>query len=169
VGPYQIDHIGTVFSVRLDEGLPLVTVKEGSVLLSNDHLAHVDLKAGRQARVTAREGQISIVVRALSDGDILNQLSWVGGKLRFESETAAHMSQEINRYNATQIEVIGSALQGFRFGGAFDPSDPTRFVATLSDLKPGMVECRLDGNFLRVRESTHLGHSDLGWQVCITK
>lgn len=168
-GPYQISHIGTVFAVRLDDaGLPLVTVKDGSVMLSNDHLAHVDLKGGRQAKVTAQEGWISIVVRTLSDSDIRNQLSWAEGTLIFNSETASLIAQELNRYNRTQIEIMGSALGEHRLGGRFNPSDPLGFAAMLSKAERG-VECRLDERFLRIRESTHPGHPDPGWKDCIPK
>jgi len=130
--------VGTVFSVRVDNGLQVV-VSEGTVAIERE---------GREvARVTAGEkysvGSGGDVLRAARDPDeIKRSLVWREGKVAFAGETLAQAAAEFNRYNAVQIEIADPTVGAMRFGGYFRATDPEGFAAALEGSLPVETERR---------------------------
>lgn len=158
-GANLIQDIGTRFSVnRLPSGT-VVSVTEGSVQVSTDHLAALDGGMGEWAaswlpnKVAAIErpgvrvepmnqpvhlvaGQAAHIARngkALARGkaDSDQQASLNNQRLTFHDDTLADIAAEFNRYNTTQIEINGDTLRLQRYSGVFDAKDAKSFLQFL--------------------------------------
>ncbi|MGY3040275.1 transmembrane sensor [Rhodanobacter sp. TND4EL1] len=158
-GANMIQDIGTRFSVnRLPSGT-IVSVTEGSVQVTSDHLAALDSGLGEWAsswlpgKLAAIErpgvkveplgqvvhlvaGQAAHIARngkALTRGSVdeESQAPANASRLTFHDDTLADIVAEFNRYNATQIVIDGDALRLQRYSGVFDANDASSFLQFL--------------------------------------
>ncbi|GAA0308505.1 FecR family protein [Sphingomonas oligophenolica] len=57
---------------------------------------------------------------------------WPSGMLTFENAPLAQVVREANRYNVTQISLVGGTVQALRFSGTFRPTDPSSLARMLA-------------------------------------
>ncbi|TAM21207.1 MAG: DUF4880 domain-containing protein [Rhodanobacter sp.] len=158
-GANMIQDVGTRFSVnRLPSGT-IVSVIEGMVQVSVDHLAALDGGIGAwaaswlPAKVAAIKrpgarveslnrplhlgaGQTAHIARngealTRSHVDEESQSPANDGRLTFHNDTLADIAAEFNRYNARQIVVDGNAARLQRYSGVFDANDSASFLQFL--------------------------------------
>ena len=158
-GANMIQDVGTRFSVnRLPSGT-IISVSEGSVQVTADHLAALDNGVGAwlatwlPARVAAIErpgakvepldhvvhlvaGEAAHIARngnALTLGRVDQESQTPGNvnRLTFHDDTLADIAAEFNRYNPTPIVVEGDAVRLQRYSGVFDATDANSFLQFL--------------------------------------
>ncbi len=143
---------GTRFAVARRDFEVIVTVEEGSVLVSRNRArsSAVALGAGQQA-IVAKAG--SPVVRRV---DASRALAWSNRHLVFEDDTIAAAAEEFNRRNRVQI-VVDPALGVQRVYGQFHADDPTSFAESIAAGKKGVVLQRSrDVIRLQLAEQPHI-------------
>ena len=158
-GGNMIQDIGTRFSVnRLPSGT-IVSVTEGSVQVSVDHLAALDGGLGEWAAswlpgksaaierpgakveslgqglhlVAGEAAHIARNGKSLTRGSVAEDRPALAHarRLTFHDDTLADIAAEFNRYNATQIVIEGNALRLQRYSGVFDATDANSFLQFL--------------------------------------
>lgn len=144
-GKGMVRAVGTAFAVQLVSNKIQVTVSEGRV----DLAALVEKSGGKESssdqlpgraqlkKIGSLEmGQIAsfssqaIVmedadspttadIHTLTEQELARQLSWREGYLVFAGDSLAHVIEEVNRYQPTQVEIADPALGELRIGGRF--------------------------------------------------
>jgi transmembrane sensor len=125
---------GTRFAVARRELEVIVTVEEGTVLVSRDRAqsSAVALEGGQQAIVA--EAWPPIVRRV----NARRALAWSNRHLVFADDTIATAAEEFNRRNRVQI-VVDPALGAQRVYGQFHADDPTSFAESIAAGKRGVL------------------------------
>lgn len=137
-GLADVRAVGTVFSVRVDDGLS-VAVTEGVVEVEKEGVLISRISAGetfalKSSGDTARRGgQTEEIERALA---------WRDGKVAFAGATLAEAAAELNRYNKVQIDIADADAAALRFGGYFRATDPDSFATALEKSLPVKAERR---------------------------
>lgn len=130
VGNRKIFDIGTKFSVRRDGNQIEVVIEAGRVRVE---------APGARGDVETVEAGAGATIRGQADGtlllqkspaDIGNRLSWRRGILAFRDQPLAAVADEFNRYNATQLVVVGTARNRL-VGGRFRASNARSFADLL--------------------------------------
>jgi len=134
-GNRRITDLGTKFSVLRDGDRVVVVVKEGQVrvdLIGEDPAAApaAPVLAERNTVVIARDAETLVAVK--SQQEIDNAMLWRSGLLFFSQEALADVVEDINRYNARKIEVVGPA-RNIRIGGSFRRDNIEGFKQLLRD------------------------------------
>jgi transmembrane sensor len=80
--------------------------------------------------VIARNNETLVAPKTPQEID--NDMSWRSGMLFFNQETLAEVADDINRYNARKIEVVGPA-RDIRSGGSFRRDNIEGFKQLLRD------------------------------------
>lgn len=123
----EVRAVGTVFSVRVDEGLE-VAVSEGTVVVE---------RAGRRlGTVTVGEKLAlspsgELVRRGGEQDEIARSMAWRDGRVAFAGETLRDAAAEFNRYNKVKLQVSDETVAKLRFGGWFSATDPEGFANAL--------------------------------------
>jgi transmembrane sensor len=131
-GNRRITDLGTKFSVRRDGDRVVVVVKEGQVrvdVIAPDHVS-APVVAERNTVVIARDNETLITLKPPQEID--NDMLWRSGVLSFNQEPLADVADDINRYNARKIEVMGPA-RDIRIGGSFRSDNIEGFKQLLRD------------------------------------
>jgi transmembrane sensor len=125
---------GTRFAVDRREHDVIVTVEEGTVLVSDGkgHSGSVSLTAAEQLTVS---GVWQPVVRAV---DAARELAWSNRSLVFEDDTVAAAAEEFNRLNRVQL-IVDPALGSQQVRGVFHADDPASFAESIATLRKGIV------------------------------
>lgn len=125
---------GTRFGVSRRELEVIVTVEEGTVLVSSDRAGSgpVALEVGEQAIVAATWPPR---VRRV---DAARALAWSSRRLVFEDDTVATAAEEFNLRNRVQI-VIDPAIGAQRVYGQFHADDPVSFAESIAAQRKGVV------------------------------
>jgi ferric-dicitrate binding protein FerR (iron transport regulator) len=112
----------------------LVTVEEGTVLVSSDRVpsSAVALAAGEQAIVTATWPP------AVRNVNVARALAWSNRHLVFDADTVASAAAEFNRRNRVQI-VVDMSLGSQRVYGQFHADDPGSFAESIAAQRKGVV------------------------------
>jgi len=181
-GANTIRDIGTRFSVnRLPSGT-IVSVTEGSVQVTRNHLAALDNGLGEWAASWLPEELTSIQrpgmpVEALDKGTLVvagqaahiarNGSALIRGtveddsaapanasRLVFRDDTLADIAAEFNRYNTAQITIDGDALGQQRYSGVFDATDAASFMQFLECCSGLAVTRRADRWLIQVRATS---------------
>jgi len=134
-GNRRITDLGTKFSVLRDGDRVVVVVKEGQVrvdLIGEDPASApaAPVLAERNTVVIARDAETLVAVK--SQQEIDNAMLWRSGLLFFSQEALADVVEDINRYNARKIEVVGAA-RNIRIGGSFRRDNIEGFKQLLRD------------------------------------
>lgn len=140
-GNRRITDLGTKFSVFRDGDRVEVVVKEGQVrvdMIAPDQVS-APVVAERNTVIIARDKETLVAAKAPEE--INNQMLWLSGMLAFNQESLADVAEEMNRYNARKIQVVGRA-RDIRIGGSFR-----------SDNIEGFKQLLRDGFGLRIVES----------------
>jgi transmembrane sensor len=124
---------GTRFAVDRREHDVIVTVEEGTVLVSDGKgSGSIPLAAAEQLTVS---GARQPVVRAV---DAAHELAWSNRNLVFEDDTVAAAAEEFNRLNRVQL-TVDPALGSKQVRGVFHADDPASFADSIATLRRGVV------------------------------
>ncbi len=136
---------GTRFAVSRSGRDVIVTVEEGSVLVSDGttESSAVALTAEQQVKVS---GTWPPVVEHV---DAARELAWSERRLIFESNTVAAAAREFNRRNRVQI-LVDPALGAEQVRGMFQADDPASFAEFITVAKKGVVLQR-SGDVIRLQ------------------
>jgi len=155
-GTARVRVVGTSFNIRDRADTVDVTVLEGAVqvtaneaLPDNQRSAPGDVapvKAGENARVASGR----VVTSPASD--VVETLSWRERRLVFHEATLEDMAREFNRYNNSQIKVIGSVASRVLFKTAtFSADRPQSLILYLSKDPSVSIEAVSDTWVIRDR------------------
>ncbi len=131
VGSALIEDVGTRFGLRRKADSLDIAVESGEVNVSIGQHA-VQLTAGETTTTSIRPEAPAPVVRTVGASQIGNMLAWRAGELVFAGETLADVVEEINRYNARQIQIADPKVAQLRLGGRFRATEPEEFTQLLS-------------------------------------
>jgi len=125
---------GTRFAVARSERDVIVTVEEGTVLVSNGagQSGAVPLTAAEQVTIS---GSWPPAVQRV---DAERELAWSNRQLVFEDDTVAAAAEQFNRRNRVQI-VVDSALAAKQVRGRFQADDPASFADVIAAGKKGVA------------------------------
>jgi transmembrane sensor len=125
---------GTRFGVSRRQLEVIVTVEEGTVLVSDDR--------GRSSPVALAGGEQAIVANAwppvVRRVNAARALAWSNRHLVFDADTVAAAAEEFNRRNRVQI-VVDPALGPQRVYGQFHADDPASFAQSIAAQRKGIV------------------------------
>jgi transmembrane sensor len=125
---------GTRFGVSRNDREAIVTVEEGTVLVSRDRdqSEAIEVEGGEQTLVT---GAWPPAVRRV---DAVRALAWSSRRLIFDNESVADAVAEFNRRNRVQL-VVDPAVTKQRVFGEFYADDPRSFADSLANTRKGIV------------------------------
>lgn len=162
-GSVAVQAIGTRFVVYRQQQATVVTVVEGTVLVSPVGRASEDspesvLDSTEQESGSSPAAILGATpthaiggtlelhagekVTVATDGtiakpaaaDVESATSWARGRMVFDSATLEAVVREFNRYNAEHLVILDAALNDRRISGVFKIGDPEAFVALLAEL-----------------------------------
>jgi transmembrane sensor len=136
---------GTRFGVSRREHEVIITVEEGTVLVSTEDArsSAVALEGGQQVIV---DGSWPPVIRPV---EAPRALAWSNRHLVFDDDTVAAAAEEFNRRNRVQL-VVDPALSGQRVFGQFQADDPSSFAESLAAARKG-VAVQQSGDVIRLQ------------------
>ena len=125
---------GTRFGVERREQEVVVTVEEGTVLVTNGHggTSSVALAAGDQVTVSGRWPP------AIERVNTARELAWSNRRLVFESDTLSAAAAEFNRRNRVQI-VVDPTLGARQVRGSFQADDPVSFAESIAIARKAVI------------------------------
>jgi len=125
---------GTRFAVDRREHDVIVTVEEGTVLVSDGkgRSGAVPLTAEEQLTVSGEWPP------RLQHVDAARELAWSNRRLVFENDTVAAAAEEFNRRNRVQL-IVDPALGSEQVRGVFHADDPGSFADSIATLRKGVV------------------------------
>jgi transmembrane sensor len=155
----EIVAVGTVFSVRLDSSRPLagdivsVALVEGQVTVhpdakrtSGNEASALTLKPGdRWRRFGPAEGSDASPTVEVDRPRMESVVAWKRNEAMFDDIDLADAIKELNRYNRTQIVLVGDASLGkLRVSGVYRTGDTAGFARAVATLH-GLVVHERDG------------------------
>ncbi|MDF3937103.1 FecR family protein [Pseudomonas citronellolis] len=137
---------GTRFNVWTDPSQMLVTLLEGSVVVSPP--AGVDsnsaqLTPGMQARYSKASRQFELAQVAPGDA-----IAWIDGRLVLEDQALQAAIPLINRYLPHPVRLDDPTVAAMRIGGIYDTSDLQALVDSLPKVLPVDLRKRSDGSIV---------------------
>lgn len=149
-GGSEVEALGTVFSVRLADGVAhladklAVTLVEGQVKVSADPSAGFGGLAPSSPVLMHAGERIQLAKLAIGDGRAQQQLdrprmdrllAWKRNEAVFEDVRLSDAIAEMNRYSRTKIILAGDAVLGqLRVSGQFRTGDNANFAQAVSAL-----------------------------------
>lgn len=120
-------------AVRVGGDAAAVTVKSGSV--SVDQKA-TETGSRQSAGFAAVYGPVGGRVQRVSTAEIDRALAWRQGAIALNGQTLEQAVAEFNRYNRQRISVDDTAVSGLRLAGYFQSTEPSSFVAAVTNAFP---------------------------------
>lgn len=118
--------LGTAFDVALNDESVEVTLEHGSLRVEvANSLDQVVLKPGESVEYSDKG--ISMPQKI----ELGEALAWHEGRFVFNNATLDDVLQQIERYRAGRVIVLGSALGGRRISGSFSLKDPNAALSSL--------------------------------------
>lgn len=142
-GAVSISDLGTEFNVLRDRSALTVTVREGSVRVT-DAGGAVDLSPGDQAKV--ENGRI-----ASRRVDPEDAFAWRTGRLIYHDAPLSDVVADLNRYSATPISIGDRAATAQRFSGVLIIGRAEAMTARLEAFLPLRSEHNAGGIVIRSR------------------
>jgi transmembrane sensor len=145
-GPADIADLGTIFDVRLNPELTVVTVVEGRVAVAPAPLRGKGaagsgqpprVQLGPNQQISVAEGHWPVTPIAV---DSQRATSWLHRQIAFDHEPLERVAAEFNRYAPKPIEITAPALRHLEVSGVFSTDDPEEFLAFLRSLEGVRVE-----------------------------
>lgn len=119
--------VGTRFTVALRDHGTVVTVAEGSVLVSRSvPPGSITVSADQQTSTSPMSDLVAHEV------DVRLESAWVNRQLIFDHETLGDAIEEFNRRNRVQLRVGDRAIASLPVRGVFDADDPLAFAETIA-------------------------------------
>jgi transmembrane sensor len=154
-GMSVVQAIGTQFNVHRTQGGTTVAVVEGVVEVTSR--ANVDRPGATSAPVrperlvAGEQAQLSTQGEMLqhSAAEIERVVAWRERRLIFRDEPLVSIAAEFNRYNDTQLLIVGPTTGARRVTGVFDADKPDALVAFLAGDPQLSVEVRDDEVVIR--------------------
>jgi len=146
-GGKRVTALGTEFDVRVGERLFEVTLLEGRVGVSPEHVGAsssanaatlAELRPGQQFVAT---GGSRPLVRVADVGRVV---SWRDGQIVFENERLDAAIAEMNRYSRRKVVLGDPQLASLKISGAFNAGDTHTFVEALTSYFPIQRDPRED-------------------------
>ncbi len=109
-----------------------------------------NLVAGERAHIASNGRALTLGRDEASPAS--TSTSTAGKRLRFHDDTLADIAAEFNRYNVTQLQVIGEPAQSQRYSGVFDADDAASFVQFLDCCSP--LRVARDDRVVRIHTAT---------------
>ena len=127
-GNGQVTVTGTRFNVRLDQQQAVVSLDEGSVVLTADPASAgpVRLAAGQQATLS---GMGISKPRAF---DRTQVTGWTRGQFVFYNAPLSAVVETLNRYHPGHIAIRGEALGNLTVSGVFSTKEPDQALSTIT-------------------------------------
>ncbi len=126
----RVRAVGTAFNVRVrSQGID-VLVSKGVVEVAPQQDAaapHHRLAAGEMASFQG-QGQ---VIQAVSKAEIERTLAWRYGAIALNGQSLRQATDEFNRYNVRQLQVVDPQIADLKLGGYFRADDLDNFVQAL--------------------------------------
>lgn len=124
--------LGTAFLVKEQGDGLQVAVIEGSVdvRLRSDVLTHVELSAGQQVAITGDRLNVPTPVNP----DLLT--AWLRSRLVFDGAPLAQVVDELNRYHAGRIVLLGTDIRRIHVSGTYHLPDTSAILDTLAQTLP---------------------------------
>ncbi len=124
--------LGTAFLVKEKGDGLRIAVTEGTVDvgLRGDGTSHVQLRAGQQVEITADR----LGLPAPANPELLT--AWLRRRLVFDSAPLTQVVEELNRYHAGRIVLLGSNIRQLQVSGTYDLSDTSAILDTLTQTLP---------------------------------
>ncbi len=138
---------GTRFAVECRDRDVVVTVEEGTVLVSNSVAGSRPFALTAAGQVTVSDAWPPAVKRV----NAAHELAWADRRLVFEHDTIAAAAEEFNRRNRMQI-VVDPALGPEQVRGDFHADDPLSFAESLAVARKGIV-VHQDGDVIRLQSA----------------
>lgn len=132
---------GTAFNVWKYQENVVVTVAEGSVVVSNNAF-DVRLVPGMQAEYTAHDSPQSEL------GDLNQALAWQSGKLVLDDLPLAIAIPQIARYLDRSITLNDETVANLRIGGIYNTANLNDLINTLPQALPLTIEKRFFGGLV---------------------
>jgi transmembrane sensor len=124
--------LGTAFVVKEQGDGLQVAVIEGrvDVRVMGDAPSHVELRAGQQVAIT--DNQLSLPT--LANPELLT--AWLRSRLVFDGAPLTQVVDELNRYHAGRIVLLGTAARRIHVTGTYHLSDTSAILDTLAQTLP---------------------------------
>jgi len=158
VGQRRVIAVGTQFSVRREGGDMRVVVTEGKVRIeqlspvteAGEHQGplHVVLVAAGNVAQTAKG---EVMIRAESESEAENLLSWRQGYVNFDHVSLADAVAEFNRYNTRKVIIQDPTISTILISGNFRANNTDAFLDLLQSGFPVSVEKGSEQITLRAR------------------
>ncbi|BBL34139.1 hypothetical protein Nstercoris_00368 [Nitrosomonas stercoris] len=132
---------GTAFNVWKYQENVVVTVTEGSVVVSNNAF-DVHLTPGMQAEYSAHDSPQS------ESGDLDRALAWQSGKLILDDLPLAIAIPQIARYLDQSITLNDEAVANLHIGGIYNTANLNTLINTLPQALPLTIEKRFFGGLV---------------------
>lgn len=141
---------GTRFAVERRDRDVVVTVEEGTVLVSNDVAGSLAIALSAAEQVTVSDAWPPAVEHVNAS----RELAWADRRLVFESDadTVAAAAEEFNRRNRVQI-IVDAALGSEQVRGVFHADDPVSFAEWLAAARKD-IAVRKSGDVIRLEPQT---------------
>jgi transmembrane sensor len=144
--------VGTAFDVRVDRGRFEVTLVEGKVRVAAPVRSAVAAKPGatapavRTTEMLAGDQLVALTDRewSLARTDVVDETSWVVGRLKFQGQPLGEVAAEFNRYSPRKLVIEDPALAARPISGTFKSDDQDAFVEALQIAHLARVQSRTD-------------------------
>ena len=131
-----VEALGTSFNVNSLPDKFVVTVVEGSVVVSNK----VETEFGHLTQVATKSQQISVHSDGRLSSKVLDDvkpiISWAESKLVFSGEDLQFVIEQLNKYSKHRVEVQDARLRVLPIYGVFNAGDTRGFLAALERSYP---------------------------------
>ena len=146
--------IGTAFDVYQDKADVVVTVAEGTVLVT-DPGALTNAKPAESSGKFVRASQRLLLANGhpvtsttVETAPMDRSIAWLSGKLVFNDEGLIQAVAEVNRYSKRHIVIGDAQLKTLRVSGVFPVGEPAEFVDSMSKYFALYAEPDADGNIV---------------------
>ncbi|TAJ11511.1 DUF4974 domain-containing protein [Marinilabiliaceae bacterium JC017] len=116
-GNHHVEVLGTKFNVKAfpDESFIETILQEGSVRIyaQSMKVPSIVLSSGQKVIYNKRNNKFSQIMV----GDIIEELSWKDGVLKFKDEPLIELVNELERWFDVEIEIEDKEIESYRFTG----------------------------------------------------
>lgn len=126
----EVRAVGTVFSVRRDDGSVRVIVPEGTVEVTSNDVS------GGPKRVTVNQ-QTRFDAQGVDEPmeiDVASATAWTRRKLIFNKRPLIEVVAELQRYRAGWIVIANKEIESLEVSGVFDLNEPGKALASLETI-----------------------------------
>jgi len=134
-GSVQVTALGTRFQVQREEDRTVVTLTQGSIVVSNT----VGATTWREVLTPGEQVVLAPGERASPQKRLVDPrtaTSWTSGRHVFKATPLAEAIEEVNRYSGTKLRLGDPDLAGLVVGGSFNAGDSASVVAAFAAALP---------------------------------